>query len=108
MSSIKIKIEMPDRDSSPPQQTSSLCEYVKELIDEIESGYPSQQAWCHLKRIFNRLARAKRLTQPQRKAFEIAEPIILKYGFNDPKGVDIAAAYPHEGYDTFQYKEKKD
>ena len=106
MPSIKIKLTMPD--SSPPQQSSCLCEYVQELVDEIEAGYPSLEAWAHLRRIFNRLARAKRLTPQQRHAFELAEPIILKYGFNDPDGMEIAAAYPHEGCNTFQYAEKKD
>ena len=100
---------MPDhRDSTPPQQSSCLCEYVQELIDEIEAGYPAPQSWSNLRKIFNRLARAKRLTPNQQRAFEIAEPIISKYGFNDPHGVEIAAAYPHDGYNTFQYEEKKD
>ena len=109
MPKINIKIAMPDhRDTPPPQQSYGLCEYVQELVDEIEAGYPSREAWCSLRRIFNRLARAPRLTQVQRRAFELAEPIILKYGFNDPRGVEVAAAYPHEGNDTFQYNEKKD
>lgn len=105
MPKISINIQMPD---TPPQDgPSTLCEYVEELIDDIESGYPSLESWKSLRRIFNRLARSSKLTCMQKRAFDKAEPIVKKYGLHDTEGIELAAAYPHEGYDTFQYSEKK-
>ena len=106
MPKIKISIEVA---STPPQQDSqNLKEYAEELIEEMEMGYPTPEAWKQLRKLFNRMARARRLSRCQKRVFDMIEPIVKKYGMEDADGVELAAAYPHEGADTFQYKERKD
>ena len=106
MPKINITIDMA---ATPPQkEPQGLREYAEELIEEMVMAYPTPEAWKSLRKLFNRLARAKRLTKCQRHVFDMIEPIVKKYGMEDSDGVELAAAYPHQGADTFQYKERKD
>jgi hypothetical protein len=105
MAKIKIEIAMND---TPTPPRPSLKEFAQELIDEVEAGYASPIAWKQLRKLFNRMARAPKLSSCQKQVFEMIEPIIKKYGMQDSDGVELASAYPHEGADTFQYKERKE
>ena len=78
MPKINITIDMVN---TPPQQESqNLKEFAEELIEEMETERPSPHAWKQLRRLFNRMARARKLTRCQKRVFDMIEPIVKKYG----------------------------
>jgi len=92
MPRINISIDMIDH--SKPK--FDILEYVQELIDDVEAGYPAWEQWSEIRFIFNKLACRPKLTRRQRQIFEMLEPIVEKYGLNDSRGVKLMAKYPHE------------
>jgi hypothetical protein len=87
---------MPEPHSPPPDEPTGIVEYIQELIDDVESGYPAWEQWSEIRCIFNKLACKPKLTPKQKHVFNMLEPIVQKYGLNDGRGVKLSSQYPHE------------
>ena len=100
---IGISIEMP---KPRPEARQCPVELVKDLIDECECGMHRAEAFERLRRIFNRLAKSKRLSKKGMEVFEVLEPWMFENAGRSDKKVETAASYSN-GY-TRQSEESED
>lgn len=96
---LTILLETPPKQVHPALKTPSLRDKIECCVEEIESGKVAKKEWEFLRKIFNKLATAKKLSPAKKQLLAHLEPIMEKYGQLDPDGVELAATYPSERKD---------
>lgn len=92
---LSINIEMPNyqEDKKTKRNGPTLEEKVRECLECIESNEDSMQEWEFIRRLNNKLMSKPKKGQRTRKLLEMMNPVISKYGKNDPNGVMDSAEF---------------
>jgi hypothetical protein len=102
MSAISILVKM-EQPTEIKHKREAVLDKVKRYITQIESSEESRREWQYVKNIYNRLSAWPKLSREQEHLLSILEPIMMKYGQQDPvDGVDLRGDRMHRFHcDTY-------
>ena len=84
-----------ERPNASGARARPLCDRVREWVDAIdERGRESKNEWEKALYLFNKLAKKPKLSREEKRAFDMLEDIMEKYGASSD--TELAATYPHE------------
>jgi hypothetical protein len=91
-----IETPTPEPVVATPKQSSSSRqtpeEIIRESLEMIESGYDSEYEWDLVRGLYNRLMSKKKLSNREIELLCMMDPILMRYGQLDHRGVNLNPA----------------